>query len=455
MATPLNQLLKTTELNKKLGGSNTGNEILNADEIISNWSNGVYIVGSLTGHVIPDNGEVWPVMTFRFGNSKESALNGASRMVNVRNTGWTSTYEYSINTTSTYFYDGEDTVSDGYYMIVSGSTPYQWYFTSSGEVTQKGTYTPHLFNWNYNGDPNLQYAEIAQSSSYQYIPYTTNETSVSVITTRKYDRDNVLGGNDNLGASIYSKQVRFKRSTIDNDYPFTEVVIRGTYDSIQYYHNFLLAPPTSFWVLNGSNITDVSGNGATLSPTIGTNMDSYSMSTSDSWISINNSNNNITVSSNPNNSTRTATINLTGYIDTSIGGEEINGIYPVEAIDYSYIKTDTSFTITQNAQSVTIYILIEAQDPSECWACTDSSSFNNTINVPETIYINDIFIQRGNQTYYGYCTIPQGSHYGTISWDSQPPNEFDIYDGGNIRWENNTAPDGYELGSQSAIFMFF
>lgn len=488
MATPLNQLLKTTELNKKLGGSSTGDEILDADEIISGWGNGVYIVGSLTGHVIPNNGEVWPVMTFKFGSSKEAAYYGTSQTVNVRNTGWTSTSTYSINTTSTSFYDGASFANDGYYMIVSGSTPYRWYLTNSGTVTQTGTYTPHYFNWNSSLTTQDGYliVDVPFDNANHQFNFSTNGTPQTSSTYKSAYRFQIDGSDpiNSLSDSKItvtvstSKYLTLKRSAANQDdtHPLTLIKIADKYDNIYYYHGVL----ATYWRLTANDMSVSDSYTGTQSASVSTNMGGYTLSKpgSETWFDIYNNQVRI-LTGNGTYDNNTATINVSSQVSTIIN--ENGSIYnDLDEFEYTSPTLTTSFTLTQQGKvRPTLYVLWLRDDgnnsttiidkfyligcqPADLNGITSSNYTQYLISAPESISINppsgkdSIVIQTGLtplqqpslSTYVQYSipsgTIGRNNNVAFLRWTQETEtgtNNKIYHENGNIVYDSILIQD--------------
>lgn len=415
MATAANQLLNTTELNKKLGGSGTGDEILDADEIISGWGNGVYIVGSLTGHVIPDNGEVWPVRTYSFGNSKEAAVNGQSVTVNVRNTNWTSTSDYSINTSYTYFYDGDDPASLGYYMIVSGNPPYQYYqVTNTNGKISGGTYTPHYFNWDSSLTTQDGYliVDVPFDNANHRFDFSTNGTPQTSSTYKSAYRFQIDGSDpiNSLSDSKItvtvstSKYLTLKRSAANQDdtHPLTLIKIADKYDNIYYYHGVL----ATYWHLTANDMSVSDSYTGTQSASVSTNMGGYTLSKpgSETWFDIYNNQVRI-LTGNGTYDNNTATINVSSQVSTIIN--ENGSIYnDLDEFEYTSPTLTTSFTLTQQGKvRPTLYVLWIRDDgnnnttiidkfyligcqPADLNGITSSNYTQYLISAPGSIKIN-------------------------------------------------------------------
>ena len=444
MATDSKQLLNLRELYNKLGGgSSSSNEIKDAGAISSTWGGNVYIIGGLSGTVVPNNGEIRPVFNFKYGATASAAYNTSSlTSVNVKDDSWDSSAAFSINDSTCYFYNGSSAASVGYYMesnpISGTSDSYNYYKTiSGGKVSESGIYIPEYFNWDN------QTITVDRDGNYVYAPYSTNDSNISVYS--KY-RASVTGTitsttDSSLSIDVQSSypRLRLARDQINSNFPVTLVTVKGAHFNTDYYHELLVVPP---WDIYGSNITGVSSSGDRVTPTVNTNMGGYTLSSNKSWATV--SGNNVVIDANTNPGTRTATITATG---------RVSGTWSTIAYDSGNVSG--TFTITQNGANVLIYILVDEQERSTCYVSTVNNDFNHLIHAPKKIFINNIVVRVGNQTYPGSCEISQGSFTGTISWDyGMPTDQYITFDSvGDVIWEYNTPPTGYEFGNTNLIWL--
>lgn len=348
MATNTKQLLNNQELCKKLGGSSSAKTVLNAGEILSNWNN-VYLVGNLTGKVVPNNGEVRPVFNLKYGSTPLNAYNNNSTTaINVKDDSWDSSANFSIND-GCYFYNGASAVSTGNYMETSPTNGggYTYYITnSSGQVT-RNIYYPQNFTWN------SQIVTVDKNGTVVNAGFTTNETNHTIVTPiRRFNIAGTSSQNDTtLSASISGYNVVLARDQINSSYPISYVRIQGVHYGTNYTHSLLVVPP---WEISANNISNISYLGSTVTPQISSNTSSYTLtkaSSSDTWYTINN--NSIVINGNTTHYDRSATINVS---------ETISGSYTYpssgETISYSSGVITTSFTITQNkTPDVDLYVV--------------------------------------------------------------------------------------------------
>lgn len=342
------QLLNNEELCNKLGGSSSSATILNAGQISSTWGNGVYILNNVSGKCIPNNGEVWPVRTYKFGNQIAAAISGNNKTINIRDASWDSSTPFDINIEgggSTYFYENTSIATQGYY-VDSGnnSSGYHYYqVNNSGRVTAEGTYYPHSFAWNSTGADGWVTVTMPGSAG-----FTTRETISSSFLKYKGNLSGSKTSDSSLSVSQSNNTVSISRSSIDSNYPFSLAVMSGTQNSLTYRHGILGVPENSFWTVSANNITNI-GNGyqQSISPSVTTNMGSYTLSKAgnESWVNINSNNTTLEVMGNGTYDSRSATINVTA----DVGTITFSGVHSdLESVSYTGPSKSTSFTITQN-----------------------------------------------------------------------------------------------------------
>ena len=295
MATNSNILLTKSELISKLGSptSNiTGDAYLDKLAITNAWGNKVYLTCPNINTVLPDNGEVWPQKQLWYdANSVNQAyISQNVTSVNFRNSNWTIGNTYDIYNSNCYVYGSNNSYAPaGYYMetYYDGNGWLYYKVASTHKITEHGYYQLHDFSWTDfpNNDPSLQ---LLTSSGTVRVGYSTNETGMTVDGWTLYSLNGQSSGSTDsyLTASINSSPsgVNLRRTNYNSQYPFTVVTIKGTHFGGTYYHYILVAPEWTLTSDQASYQADV--NGETITPTINTNMGSYTMSSDKDWAEV-------------------------------------------------------------------------------------------------------------------------------------------------------------------------
>lgn len=502
------QLLDITALNNKLGGSNTGEEILDADEIISGWGSSVYIANGLTGKVIPNNWEVCPQTILRFGSSNTAALTGSDMVVHFRNSSWDSANTFVINTSCT-IYNSQDAASGAgnYLDIINGSpSGYTFYKTdSSGKISSTGIFVPHYFNWVATGDDSTQIIELPTTNVAQVCSFSTSETSLSIykryLISANGQTSSTTTSSTYASATISSSNgtLTLKRSGILTTSgvakPFVIVMMKGKHDNIDYYHSVLGAPQDSYWTLSTSNKTVNDTYQSSVGISVTTNMGGgwrLSKASNVDWVNINEGGQSLEIMGNGTYDSRSTTINVSDQINVTFRNIDSN----LDEITYQGLLHTTSFTLTQEGmvrpplgvvlfptRNIESYYLVNYSNASLItWEDIDTY----LINAPEAISIGTITIRVGLTqssapdllNYIQYtstgATINKNNNTGFIMWSQESDSGGPIYhENGDIKHEriaiessyvnaaiqessinvswSSTQPSGWQLNNQLII----
>lgn len=494
------QLLDITALNNKLGGSNTGEEILDADEIISGWGSSVYIANGLTGKVIPDNWEVCPQTILRFGSSNTAALTGSDMVVHFRNSSWDSANTFVINTSCT-IYNSQDAASGAgnYLDIINGSpSGYTFYKTdSSGKISSTGIFVPHYFNWDssYTIINDYLVTELPTTNSYSIYSFSTSETSLSVASKYRVSFSSAKSSATELSTQITSSSVSLKRTQINSGYPFLITKIKGKHDGTDWYHGILAVPPDSYWTLSTSNKTVNDTYQSSVGISVTTNMGGgwrLSKASNVDWVNINEGGQSLEIMGNGTYDSRSTTINVSDQINVTFRNIDSN----LDEITYQGLLHTTSFTLTQEGmvrpplgvvlfptRNIESYYLVNYSNATLItWEDIDTY----LINAPEAISIGTITIRVGLTqssapdllNYIQYtstgATINKNNNTGFIMWSQESDSGGPIYhENGDIKHEriaiessyvnaaiqessinvswSSTQPSGWQLNNQLII----
>ena len=453
MATNTKQLLSLKELYKKLGGgSSSSNEVKDAGAISSTWGSNVYIVGGLSGTVVPNNGEIRPVFNLKYGNTAAAAYNNNSlTSINVKDDSWDSSSQFSINDSTCYFYSGSSAVGAGYYMQstpISGTTDRYNYYktTSAGKVNETGIYIAEYFHWTNSA------VTVNRDGDYAYAEYSTNDSDITITSKYRARLDGTVTSTTDsyLNVDIQSAypRLRLYRDQISSSYPITVVTARGTHFNTYYYHELLVVPP---WDIYGSNITGVSSSGSTVTPTVNTNMGGYTLSSDKLWATV--SGNNVIIDASTDPSTRTATITATG---------RVSGTWSTIAYDSGDVSG--TFTITQNAYvppTTRLYVVVRMADTTTAYLSTSPSHITSgyLVAAPANILIKSISVSNA----LGYTramrpagtTLQSGNSTVTLRYEPDIPDPISggtytdpattINNSGTAEWSSGSAPTGYVI----------
>lgn len=472
------QLLDITLLNKKLGGSNTGEEILEADEIISGWGSSVYIANGLTGKVIPDNWEVCPQRVLRFGSSKTNALTGNDMTVHFRNSSWSDTSAFTINTSCT-VYDSQDQASGaGFYLDIINGSPsgYTFYQTgSSGKISSTGIFVPHYFNWAATGDDSTQIIELPTTNVAQVCSFSTNETSLSIykryLISANGQTSSTTTSSTYASATISSSNgtLTLKRSGILTTSgvakPFVIVMMKGKHDNIDHYHSVLGAPQDSYWTLSAPNKTVNDTYQSSVGISVTTNMGGgwkLSKASNVDWININADEQTLEIMGNGTYDDRSTTINISDRINVTFRNIDSN----LDSISYQGALHTSSFTLTQEGMPKPLLgvVLFPTHDIEKYYLVNYNNATTITWNdlnaylmdAPSSISIGQITIRAGltqgaapdllNYVQYSSsgATINTGRNNGFIHWSQESDSTGKIYhENGDIKHGSISMSSSY------------
>lgn len=419
MATDASQILSAGELENKLGGSSGLTSYLcpNRSQIASIWSN-VYFLAS-GSNILLNNGQIWPTKRLKKGQTQGAAYNSSTyETLNFRDEEWDSgeAFVYGTNCKA---YNGTSYASNGYYYMED--TTNKWYLiNSSGNVINTGVYELPYFSFNSS---TVQLGTAFNAST--TVGYSTN-SNPSVISRVEYDLDGGVGGSSNISMSFNGGTATINRnSSYDSSYPMV-VITAGVTDDTD---KVLVYPP---WSLSASDITNVSSNGATVTPVVSTNMEDYTLSSNKSWATVNGVN--IVVSSNASSSSRSATITVTSRINGAWGG-----------IEYDSGNKTTTLTLTQLGYTQTLYVVAYKSNPTKVYL-SKRSDIVDEINAPARITIIDISVESQNYNIVGgEATIYSYSNNANITWDESVSRVLNVLYAGDVSWSSGTAPSGYQI----------